>query len=1027
MKQIFQSMWTRLVTPTARGQRGIALLLSLGVLSLLLVLAMSFAYTARTERQAAGVNADLVKARLFCKSAQERCMANVSAITSTFDDSDPGNLTVPVETPAYSTVFPASNAIMITPTSTATSLAVNAASLSYTDTRRFAGQMNTKFAVTAATDVIFVDGPTLWKWQEDWGTKWSPKVVLNMGHINVSTFDPTYPASSRMIGKMCYLALDESGKADLKITASPGSIVPAMSAFATACTGAQSWLQVCQQMGFNQAQFRDAYDAFRFHHNTHYVMTDGIMGKFDLARWYLVEKYSIEPSPTNKAVIFDSLDSGDTSGQAKVQEFLDNVPWFTSFNDSQGTWDSLDAKKKQIIANIVDYFDDDDTADHEETSPPRIYKDFIPTVGPDIITADGAFPQYCGIEYVPMIKQFRFKITNPIPLTGQPNNGTPADTTDDVPITVIVAAKIEMCFPFTIDAITQIDNADSLKANERKGVGARLTMDCDLEYDYTDTSKASPVLSKSVTGQMLTFSTSPTSAFAGSNPNCVSDAFTMTFPNLPNSSTLSTSDLKNVRIRVKKAILMRNSDSQPWDYARTGFTFSSTGTLGVSSSTPAMFVALKVDDPLQNHNKDDWFFDDSELTVFNPGAFSWVNGPSTVSASLKILNNYPLLDYAAFANIHRAESGKYLNICKYNMGVAGTAGGNVDLGDRNLLEQLWLRSFIFDANGTTVKAYDPVTTPSINAIHINPNSQNDSVLAEFYSWAGGTTVAGALTKTSTANPYYGPTACLDKIGSAFAGSSMSGYAKAYTLFNAEKFMSPKYTYHTGVVVGESWFDVNNPTVSDKLLAESKAIFTFSNNALAMGYTGTKEMINQKLSYPSGYGISTTGNPHYYFLGRSPTTGNRYYISTFTVDSWHKARRCAEDVGGHLISTPGGLTFISNLSASLKTKTNLADGFWVGIYRSGDVAPQKPSAPDKITWTSVAGVVYTTANLTWQGGKYGATVNDVPGVASTSAVVIADDNGECDDVDISNGGTPLRIVIETDKEKRVIPYNRYLEE
>jgi hypothetical protein len=291
MKQIFQSMWTRLVTPTARGQRGIALLLSLGVLSLLLVLAMSFAYTARTERQAAGVNADLVKARLFCKSAQERCMANVSAITSTFDDSDPGNATVPVETPAYSTVFPASNAIMITPTSTATSLVVNAASLSYTDTRRFAGQMNTKFAVTAtANDVIFVDEPTLWKWQEDWETKWSPKVVLNMGHINVSTFDPTYPASSRMIGKMCYLALDESGKADLKITASPENLFDVidpmhtlMKTFATACTGAQSWLQVCQQMDFDQDQFRDAYEAFRFHHNTHYVMTDGIMGKFDLA------------------------------------------------------------------------------------------------------------------------------------------------------------------------------------------------------------------------------------------------------------------------------------------------------------------------------------------------------------------------------------------------------------------------------------------------------------------------------------------------------------------------------------------------------------------------------------------------------------------------------------------------------------------------------------------------------------------------------------------------------------------------
>ena len=77
MKHSLQSLWARLATPTPQGQRGIALLLTLGVLSLLLVLAMSFAYSTRTERQAAGNNADLIKARLLAESGLERVIATI--------------------------------------------------------------------------------------------------------------------------------------------------------------------------------------------------------------------------------------------------------------------------------------------------------------------------------------------------------------------------------------------------------------------------------------------------------------------------------------------------------------------------------------------------------------------------------------------------------------------------------------------------------------------------------------------------------------------------------------------------------------------------------------------------------------------------------------------------------------------------------------------------------------------------------------------------------------------------------------
>ena len=61
-------------TSTTR-QRGIALMMTLGVLALLLIMALAFAYTTRTERLAASVNTDLVRARLLAESGVERAIA----------------------------------------------------------------------------------------------------------------------------------------------------------------------------------------------------------------------------------------------------------------------------------------------------------------------------------------------------------------------------------------------------------------------------------------------------------------------------------------------------------------------------------------------------------------------------------------------------------------------------------------------------------------------------------------------------------------------------------------------------------------------------------------------------------------------------------------------------------------------------------------------------------------------------------------------------------------------------------------
>ncbi|MBT7302270.1 MAG: hypothetical protein HN849_22265, partial [Victivallales bacterium] len=58
-------------------EQGVALMMTLGILSLILILAMSFAFTARTNRMLSQTNADMTRSRLLAKSALERVIADL--------------------------------------------------------------------------------------------------------------------------------------------------------------------------------------------------------------------------------------------------------------------------------------------------------------------------------------------------------------------------------------------------------------------------------------------------------------------------------------------------------------------------------------------------------------------------------------------------------------------------------------------------------------------------------------------------------------------------------------------------------------------------------------------------------------------------------------------------------------------------------------------------------------------------------------------------------------------------------------
>ncbi len=171
------------------SERGIALILVLGVLSMLLVLALAFAFTARTDRAAAGINTDLTKARLLAKSGLERAIAYLSF---TYPSSD---LTI---TPASNDIYPATKA---------------AAGGGIFQTSAVAGWVGHRFFVSqnATPDFIGIEravGLNL-------GFDYTPAV--NPGGASwqhIMADEDGDGSSDEIIGRIAFVVIDESGKID---------------------------------------------------------------------------------------------------------------------------------------------------------------------------------------------------------------------------------------------------------------------------------------------------------------------------------------------------------------------------------------------------------------------------------------------------------------------------------------------------------------------------------------------------------------------------------------------------------------------------------------------------------------------------------------------------------------------------------------------------------------------------------------------------------------------------------------------
>ena len=185
------------VAATHRGQKGVALLMTLGVLALLLILAMSFAFNARTERAASAVNADMIRARLLCESGLERAMAYVKNTHNYASSNDPGDL------------FPATDSGQLF-------FPGPGGDWGGIGERYYAVSMQSSpdqtFTETALAVNLGFDFTPTWQYQTTQqlhaNRSWQP--VKADGNGDGDTTDADDP----LIGRIAFLIIDESGKVD---------------------------------------------------------------------------------------------------------------------------------------------------------------------------------------------------------------------------------------------------------------------------------------------------------------------------------------------------------------------------------------------------------------------------------------------------------------------------------------------------------------------------------------------------------------------------------------------------------------------------------------------------------------------------------------------------------------------------------------------------------------------------------------------------------------------------------------------
>ena len=667
------------------GERGVALLLTLGILSLLLILGMSFAFSTRTERMAAGVNADLTRARLLAESGLDRTLAYLKyAFPYDATGVAPATGTPPSFSPWDSRVlFPATSGALFEKGPAATDWA----------NRYFSPSRNTSadavgIETALATNLGFPFVPN--------GTPFA-----NQSWHHIEDAD-----SNKLVGRIAFIIVDESGKIDpngvMTLQHEPttgtyyadvngnGSFTDAPVAEGGEVRSGATPEEINGENAFTGITAGTLVDNlpangkrwFSWDHlrkglwaaastNDSYAQaaTKAVFPySQDIEAWNEngTDKHRFDlfgSATTWDATSFDILRSGGTGSTSNYwtgtppavnSTVTTCIPWLRTLTDASGT-----SVSNQVIANLIDYCDTDSVA----TS--------------NFATTGGA-PTYVGLEKVAYINEVIFTAD--------------ADKSNDrltVSVTVELVNLYAETVPdgyLTVVATVKEDSATNVRTFIWP---TAITVD---PGTYKDAGVQS-VVSVATQGKVKVTIMDAKVYWSAASAYAASNLYDFAFINTP-STMHQTNPGASVETRVTSCQVAdprcNTSYAGNWTWDTTWA--STNGTPGA------------LNNPIANP------------TMANPSGRSPSGDTETVSdpvsgISTAYIRNGPMQSLWELGAIHRGEPWCTLKLSKYNS-TGGTSYKYTD-GDANILEQVKLGGFVagpgkFNANSAQPEAWRAV-------------------------------------------------------------------------------------------------------------------------------------------------------------------------------------------------------------------------------------------------------------------------------------------------------------------------------
>ncbi len=663
------------ITSKVKEERGIALLMTLGILSFLMVLGLSFAFSALSALRGVELAQELVRARLHNESGITKVL---KLISQEFSDLDNNSNLFPATKPNYQRHGPSTWDNRYYWVS-------NFLDRDSPPKRDTADLDSALYAVIASVDFTKNGGFTNTLNVSD-TYSWMHIYDESEEYITV----PDTPISARL----AYLIIDESGKVDptalcgtdtegteRRIGVSPSEIN--LNNILADLTLTRKFMSKSVNPGSgllkSGRKWDSYYNIFRtFSKDNPSYLTDSSIVRniveniFPFS--YDIEAYAVATDSDVKSkhrfnlsrTDWDTM--SDTALSATIMR--DGTDFYTESANQTGIpwlYNSSDSNVAlQIAANIIDYCDSNS----------------LPTTD----YSGSGYPKYVGLEKVPYINELQFKVRY------NPNTG---------PLNV----HMEM-------ELVNMYNTD---------------------YRFNSTDSAEVIIKVSsfelASAVTLTFTYNPS---GGDRDVDAQEYKDWDFPApSPNSIAvpMGIPAMTNLTITVVSARL-RNSTNKLLDFAFDGETTSPT--INLTTNTQ-QYISIQVDDPRNNLDTDAWDWDiwddgpadtgsmDEKNTnfIFLTAGLNKDTEPTSSepwNISTAYIRNAPMQSLWEIGAIHRGRSGQTINLTKYNTEVtisnSATAGldANIatgyDKGDAMILDQLKMGSDTEVAGRININTYN---------------------------------------------------------------------------------------------------------------------------------------------------------------------------------------------------------------------------------------------------------------------------------------------------------------------------------